>query len=72
MSRSADEQRNELLYAARLRAIDAALNAGRHTLALRRSICDAATEEDIDRLLVQAGVIVVPKTGSDALSPRGG
>jgi hypothetical protein len=57
MSKSVDEQRGLLLQAARLRAIDAAVSAGRHTLALRESICKAASEQEIEQLLRQAGVI---------------
>jgi hypothetical protein len=60
---SADEQRRRLLYAAQLRAIDAALSAGKHTLALRGEICNAATEEAIAEALAKAGVIVAPENG---------
>jgi hypothetical protein len=48
------------IYAARLRAVDAAIEQGRYTRTLRESICAAASEAALDGLLARAGVIVVP------------
>jgi hypothetical protein len=44
------------IYAARLAAIDRALDAGKWTKALRESLAKASTEREIDRLLERAGV----------------
>jgi hypothetical protein len=53
---------------ARLRALDAAEDQNKLTRRLRESLRKAATPGDIERLLEQAGVVVVPsyiRTGAD-------
>jgi hypothetical protein len=58
--KSLDEQRRGLLHAARLRAIDALLNSGKHNLLLREEIVQATSEQAIADVLAKAGVIVAP------------
>jgi hypothetical protein len=48
------------ILAARLEAVDRCISAGKYSKRLCESLCNAATEREIERLLDRAGVIVVP------------
>jgi hypothetical protein len=72
MSKSVDEQRRDLLHAARLRAIDAAMSAGVHNVGLRQSICQAESEQEIAAVLAEAGVIAPSEIRSAADALRTG
>jgi hypothetical protein len=56
------------IYAARLRAVDAAIDQGRYTRSLRESIHHAVSESALEQLLQKAGVIVVPRHVVDGRS----
>jgi hypothetical protein len=56
------------LFAARLRAIDAAIDQGRYSRSLRESIRNAASETALEQILERAGVAFVPRHVVDGRS----